>query len=202
MHNLFKEGDIISAEVMQVNSQDGKISLQTRNAKYGKLANGFLLKIDSNFVRRMKQHIMTLETPQGSVRLILGTNGYLWIQSETQLVSAQTRMAMAVIRNSIVSLQSAKLPIFKETIEKVVAKYYQICDELGLRAAGMLEKVMVDGKHLNEEKEVELGEVLVSEAREMIAREIEQNQKDLNLAKLVEQMDEREFIDFHDKGTS
>ena len=75
---------------------------------------------------------------------------------------------MAVIRNSIISLQAAKLPIFKETIEKVVAKYYEIADELLLRAPGMLEKVMVDGKYLNSNEVVELSEVLVSDAREMI----------------------------------
>ena len=60
---------------------------------------------------------------------------------------------MAVVRNSIVSLQAAKLPIFKETIEKVFAKYYEICDELTLRAAGMLEKVMIDGKYLGQDGE-------------------------------------------------
>lgn len=52
MRNYFKEGDMISAEVQQVNSNDGKISLHTRNQKYGKLINGYLLKADSNYIRR------------------------------------------------------------------------------------------------------------------------------------------------------
>ena len=33
---------------------------------------------------------------------------------------------MAVIRNSIVCLQAAQLPIFRETIEQVVAKYHEL----------------------------------------------------------------------------
>jgi len=51
MRSFFKEGDLISAEVQNVGMQDGKISLQTRN-KNGKLYNGFLFKVDPNFIRR------------------------------------------------------------------------------------------------------------------------------------------------------
>lgn len=58
MRNFFKEGDIISAEVMQINSSDGRIQLQTRNLKYGKLLNGFMIKTDSNYIRRMKNHMI------------------------------------------------------------------------------------------------------------------------------------------------
>ena len=38
MRKFFKENDIISAEVQQVGSSDGKITLQTRNLKYGKVS--------------------------------------------------------------------------------------------------------------------------------------------------------------------
>ena len=83
MRLFFKEGDIISAEVMQVNSSDGKISLQTRNLKYGKLSNGFLMKIDSNFVRRMKNHMIEVNIERNNRKyisgLIVGTNGYIWV---------------------------------------------------------------------------------------------------------------------------
>ena len=58
MRNYFSECDIISAEVQSINTYDGKINLQTRNLKYGKLVNGFLLKVDHNFIRRMKSHIL------------------------------------------------------------------------------------------------------------------------------------------------
>jgi len=85
MRNFFKEGDIISAEVMQVNSSSGQIMLQTRNLKYGKLLNGFMLKADSNFIRRMKNHIIDFMTDREefSIGSIIGTNGYVWIYSPT-----------------------------------------------------------------------------------------------------------------------
>ena len=38
MRTFFKENDLISAEVQQVNTHDGKISLQARNYKYGKVS--------------------------------------------------------------------------------------------------------------------------------------------------------------------
>lgn len=76
---------MVSGEVMQVNSSDGKIQIQTRNLKYGKLLNGFLVKLDSNFIRRMKNHIIEFfggEKPQ--VGTIVGTNGYVWIYAPTE----------------------------------------------------------------------------------------------------------------------
>lgn len=76
---------MISGEVMQVNSNDGKISLQTRSLKYGKLLNGFCLKLDSNFIRRMKNHIINFyENTPDPIGVIIGTNGYVWIYSPTQ----------------------------------------------------------------------------------------------------------------------
>jgi exosome complex component RRP4 len=68
---------------MQVNSNDGRIMLQTRNLKYGKLLNGFMVKTDSNFVRRMKNHIIEFNFGENVIGSIIGTNGYVWIHSPT-----------------------------------------------------------------------------------------------------------------------
>jgi exosome complex component RRP4 len=122
IRNFFKEGDIISAEVMQVNSNDGRIMLQTRNLKYGKLLNGFMLKTDSNFIRRMKNHIINFmeDREEFGIGAIIGTNGYVWIHSPTEnqaktaqdfkapvikSVSANQRECMSIIRNAIVCLE-------------------------------------------------------------------------------------------------
>ena len=83
MRTFFKEGDLISAEVQQVGMQDGKIGLQMRS-KNGKLYNGFVFRVDPNMVRRQKVHIHDL-SDYGGVSLILGTNGYLWVQPSEQL---------------------------------------------------------------------------------------------------------------------
>ena len=93
IRSFFKESDIISAEVQQVNSNDGKIQIQTRSLKYGKLLNGFLLKIDSNNVRRMKNHILEFQFGVVIIGAIIGTNGYIWIYSPTadQLDKSQNK---------------------------------------------------------------------------------------------------------------
>ena len=80
MRSFFKENDLISAEVQSIISNDGKILLQTRNLKYGKLVNGFLLKINHNYIRRMKSHILEFFADQWQpIGCIIGTNGYIWI---------------------------------------------------------------------------------------------------------------------------
>jgi exosome complex component RRP4 len=40
MREFFREGDVISGEVLEVHSNDSSIHLQTRNANYGILLNG------------------------------------------------------------------------------------------------------------------------------------------------------------------
>ncbi|MEW5298223.1 MAG: hypothetical protein WDW36_001370 [Sanguina aurantia] len=76
MRELFKEQDLISAEVQSVHG-DGSVSLHTRSVKYGKLIGGHALKVPHNLVKRQKQHFVSL-AEQG-VDLILGVNGLLWV---------------------------------------------------------------------------------------------------------------------------
>ena len=80
IRDYFIEGDLISAEVQQVGTFDGKISVQTRNQKYGKLKNGMFLKVDNNYIRKMKNHIIEFYA-NPAIGVILGTNGYIWIQA-------------------------------------------------------------------------------------------------------------------------
>lgn len=104
---------MISAEVQQVGTYDGKISLQTRNEKYGKLKNGMFLKVDNNFVRKMKNHVLEFFY-EPEIGCILGTNGYIWIhsmRSADQQVTLVERTRMAALRNAIVALEKQKVPI-------------------------------------------------------------------------------------------
>ena len=93
------------------------------------MVNGFLLEVDSNFVRRGKNHILDF-ADYGGVSCILGTNGYIWIQPSTQLglaassnvktVSEELRLRMSALRNAIVALEKAQIPIFRDTIQSVL----------------------------------------------------------------------------------
>jgi len=130
MRSFFKEGDLISAEVQNVGMQDGKISLQTRN-KNGKLYNGFLFRVDPNFIRRQKIHIHDLSDFLPGISIIIGTNGYLWVQpadslqtppllQSTHSVNEETRNNMSIARNVIIALEKAQVPIYRETIARAV----------------------------------------------------------------------------------
>ena len=165
MRKFFKENDIISAEVQQVGSQDGKITLQTRNIKYGKLANGFLTKVDANFIRRGKSHIHDLsELGLPGVSVILGTNGYVWIQPSEELkpkekhevvpVPPDLRKTMSLLRNIIIALEKSQIPIYKDTVVKTVDSVHR----LGLEAKDLLKAAIM--------------EKVTSEAKQLVAKEI------------------------------
>lgn len=124
MREHFSEGDLIVAEVSQVGSNDGRIMIQARNEKYGLLKNGVFLQVDNNHIRRMKNHMLKLFA-EPEIGLIIGCNGYIWIsavrpKASSQSVSTQERSQIAVLRNAISLLDRAKLPIFRDTIVKVV----------------------------------------------------------------------------------
>ena len=70
MRQYLKEGDLVSAEVQNIFG-DGALSLHTRSMKYGKLSQGFLLKVNPSLIRRQKNHFHN--------NMIVGNNGYVWI---------------------------------------------------------------------------------------------------------------------------
>ncbi|MCO5549988.1 hypothetical protein L7F22_003465 [Adiantum nelumboides] len=88
MRTLFEENDLISAEVQSVHS-DGSVHLHTRSLKYGKLANGQLVRVPSYLVKRQKQHFHNLKTY--AVDMIIGCNGYIWISAvpDSQTATAE-----------------------------------------------------------------------------------------------------------------
>lgn len=136
MRQLFHEGDLVSAEVHNVQS-DGTLVLHTRSLRYGKLENGCLIVVPPALVAKRKNHFCEIE----NISLLLGTNGYIWIQralpdlEDAQLAEhkeklkkqhAETRVLpderqkIARIRNSIECLAKVHLMVTPEHIEQVV----------------------------------------------------------------------------------
>jgi exosome complex RNA-binding protein Rrp4 len=202
MRQFFKEGDVISAEVMQVNSMSAQILLQTRNLKYGKLLNGFMLKIDSNFVRRMKNHIIDFfgDRFDFKIGIIIGTNGYIWIYSPTsnqldksqdarapiiKVVSREERECMSLLRNAILCLEREQLPVFKDTIELVLTQYFALKEVYGLSPNVMLNREAVKVRHESasetESEEIQISTILCEQAKTLIEKEISQNMKQFNI---------------------
>merc|ERR1712176_1649510 len=93
MRNLFKEGDLLTCEVQQV-QKDGTLILHTRSLRYGKLDNGILVTAPPSLVGRRKNHFVTLkglttknsdamdldDEEEGNIDVYLGLNGGIWIQ--------------------------------------------------------------------------------------------------------------------------
>ena len=91
MRRMLKEGDMVVCEV-QAFFQDGGMSLHTRSKKYGKLRNGFGIKVEGGLVRRARIHFHIL--PCG-VGCILGVNGWIWVYwPEPEKDQSQTKQTM------------------------------------------------------------------------------------------------------------
>ena len=102
MRSLYKEGDLLTCEVQQV-QRDGTLILHTRSLRYGKLDNGVLVTVPPTLVGRRKNHFVSIkglggktvrtdkdgesssmdvddEEGEGDVDVYLGLNGGIWIQ--------------------------------------------------------------------------------------------------------------------------
>lgn len=76
----------------------------------------------------MKNHIVEFFSSP-AIRVVIGCNGYIWIdviraasQQSTE-ISQQERYQIAVLRNAFSLLDRAHLPIFKDTIVKVIEEW-------------------------------------------------------------------------------
>lgn len=127
MRSFFVEGDLISAEV-QNEFADGSLSLHTRSLKYGKLAQGILVRVSPSLIERRKTHFHNL--PCGA-HVILGNNGFIWICPTTtsegsesggymsvfETVSAPVRKVIVRLRNCILALSKHKMMIQDTSIQ-------------------------------------------------------------------------------------
>jgi exosome complex component RRP4 len=121
MRSLFREGDLLTCEVQQV-QKDGALILHTRSLRYGKLDNGVLVTVPPSLVGRRKNHFVTLKrlTPQRNdamdteeggeddVDVYLGLNGGIWIQ----------RTIPSEWENAIRADQDERAPL-AETLQKL-----------------------------------------------------------------------------------
>lgn len=143
MRSFFTTDELLSAEVQKV-GHGRAASLQTRNARYGKLSFGQTVRVSAALVKRAKQHMHTLADV--GVDLVIGVNGVIWIgatpskaeaerrarilEDESQAeaktegglpwvpstASDATREAIARLRNCIEALERARVMISRESI--------------------------------------------------------------------------------------
>ena len=134
MRAWLSEGDVVTAEVQSV-YHDGSLALHTRSLRYGKVGSppsegGTLLTVPPALVRRSKTHFHTL--PCGT-SIVIGNNGMVWVEPapskktgennemETdKSESTASRDAAARVRNCILSLAAAGLPLYASSIVAAV----------------------------------------------------------------------------------
>ena len=105
----------------------GALHLHTKSKKYGKLTEGQLLSVPPTLIKRQKQHFHTLHCGEGrAVRVILGTNGQVWIaphrgegEGESPCTAAE-REALCLVRNAIQALAAVFVLITAASIEATV----------------------------------------------------------------------------------
>eukprot|EP00927_Polykrikos_kofoidii_P043669 TRINITY_DN3773_c0_g1_i1.p1 TRINITY_DN3773_c0_g1~~TRINITY_DN3773_c0_g1_i1.p1 ORF type:complete len:370 (+),score=48.65 TRINITY_DN3773_c0_g1_i1:110-1111(+) len=157
MREFFEENTMVCAEVQKV-GENGDISLQTRNARYGKLQNGVLAVVPAVFVRRQAQHFVTL--PSIGVMVVLGNNGLIWVCAPPKVVGSgrqetinfsqmdvryekvghELRIRIARVRNSILMLAAHGLEVTPESITCV----YEESVKLGMTAWELLDSTRCD----------------------------------------------------------
>lgn len=142
MREIFREKDMIVAEVHSVN-QDGSVNLQTRNLRYGKLEQGFLVKVNPKLIKRQKAHYVDLNC---GVTIIMGMNCWIWItrlkkevKGEDVKVELNTEPEvfekMAKFRNIIILLNQENCDIVVET----VLAMYDLALQQGTSAKGIMD---------------------------------------------------------------
>ncbi len=139
MRKYFKENDLLSGEIQQINI-NGNIHIQTRNLKYGKLKNGILLKVNHMLVKKTKHQFIDLID---NIKAILGLNGIIWVYFSTVVVEDEyfnddktkidslnkdekpdynSAILIVLFRNIIKSLDEYGIFIIRENI----LKYYEL----------------------------------------------------------------------------
>ncbi|KAE9523662.1 hypothetical protein AGLY_016214 [Aphis glycines] len=145
MRSYLSEGDLISAEVHSVFA-DGSLSLHMRSLKYGKLGQGVLVKVQSNLIKRSKNHFHNLSA---GVSVILGNNGYIWIEPTNdnkdpvgfevdlqQVVEIGDRQTISRVRNVVLALSYYKMLIYDTSIQYALeeSNKYTVSDLLTAEA--------------------------------------------------------------------
>lgn len=166
IRSFFCEGDLLVAEVQSL-FQDGAASLHTRSLKYGKLRNGYFLKVDAKGILRSKSHVLTISSANGGgeIDVILGVNGYVWIAKKVLLqgtgqdsitrleeeaseaiysnvnetIAAATRREIARIGNCVRAMVRWNVRVDEEVLNAVYAAALEVGLEMGDTAEESLE---------------------------------------------------------------
>jgi len=211
MRTHFKENDLLSGEIQQINV-NGTIHIQTRNLKYGKLKNGILLKVNHILIKKTKHQFIDLVE---NVKAILGLNGIIWIYFSTVVVEDEyfnddktkieslnkdekpdynNAILIVLFRNIIKSLDEYGILIIRENI----LKYYNLFIEnfhKGIKKEdkNKFQKIAIISK---EEEKVIIGMLKEEINKEKAKKQKQKKDKEKNKEKNLQEFKNKKKDDF------
>ncbi|KAI8373123.1 uncharacterized protein BYT42DRAFT_594884 [Radiomyces spectabilis] len=129
MRQFFAEGDVLVAEVQSFYA-DGAMGLHTRGFKFCKLRNGSFLCVPPVLVQRCKSQFHTL--PCG-VDLVLGLNGYIWINKKLEGITqddADTAVVYSSENDPISESERENIARVANCISALAKQYMHINDTI------------------------------------------------------------------------
>lgn len=118
MRELLCENDLVVAEVRTAAPGQG-IGLHIRNENFGRLTGGLLVAVKNSLLARQKTHFHLRD----GMRLIFALNGFIWLApADPATATSTTFEGMAKLRNLVLTLNDADLPIDPETLWEVYAQ--------------------------------------------------------------------------------
>ncbi|CAI5759531.1 unnamed protein product [Candida verbasci] len=198
MRNFLKEGDLLNCEIQTI-FNNGIASLHTRSLKYGKLKNGIFMKIPSSLIIKSKNHSYDLP---GSVSIILGINGYIWLykskqqeENSTTVVNQQASKLQGSLNNnkdyqigtgsvSITRLEEeSSWEIYSDINEEInnnirnnISRYYNVIKALSFGEIGITEQRIILGYESSLSFE-NVGKLIERESMEQICQEVLNNER-------------------------
>jgi exosome complex component RRP4 len=123
IRTFFSEGDLLVAEVQSL-FQDGSASLHTRSLKYGKLRNGYLVRVSSRGIQRARSQVVSLVTANGGgeVEVVLGVNGYVWIAKKTNTTPAEGVAITRLEEEASEAIYSSKNDVIPPATRREIAR--------------------------------------------------------------------------------
>jgi len=115
MRQYFDVGDLICAEVQQVQND---IQLHTREQHPKKLEDGLVIEVPSRLIKRVPNHICTLEFLGFKFGMIFGLNGSIWVSASSEAAYD----LIPRIRQCILLLATYEKPICAESLCSIYQK--------------------------------------------------------------------------------
>lgn len=116
--SFYVERDLLSCEVQALGREGGAV-IHTRNAMYGKLEGGMVVRVPASLVKRQVRQFHTFSVDAGAdVHVIHGLNGCIWVAPGSD--APEALLAASRVRNAVLCLAGSFMSISIAAVDAVV----------------------------------------------------------------------------------